>query len=54
MHDEVREAVKAADVMMGNDRDCNAWIATHRDQAPAAEGRRRGGRASRVGGSAPQ
>jgi 5-methyltetrahydrofolate--homocysteine methyltransferase len=54
MHDEVREAVKAADVMMGNDRDCNAWIATHREQAPAAEGRRRGGRASRVGGSAPQ
>jgi 5-methyltetrahydrofolate--homocysteine methyltransferase len=54
MHDEVREAVKAADVMMGNDRDCNAWIATHREQAPAAEGRRRGGRAARVGGSAPQ
>jgi 5-methyltetrahydrofolate--homocysteine methyltransferase len=54
MHDEVREAVKAADVMMGNDRDCNAWIATHREQAPAAEGQRRGGRASRVGGSAPQ
>ena len=54
MHDEVREAVKAADVMMGNDRDCNAWIATHREQAPAAEGRRRGGRAARVAGPAPQ
>jgi len=54
LDDEVREAVKAADVMMGNDRDCNAWIATHREQAPAAEGRRRGGRAARVGGSAPQ
>jgi 5-methyltetrahydrofolate--homocysteine methyltransferase len=53
LHDEVREAVKAADVMMGNDRDCNAWIATHREQAPVAEGRRRGGRAARVGGSAP-
>ena len=54
LHEEVREAVKAADVMMGNDRDCNAWIATHREQAPAAEGRRRGGRAARVGGSAPR
>jgi 5-methyltetrahydrofolate--homocysteine methyltransferase len=53
LHDEVREAVKAADVMMGNDRDCNAWIASHREQAPVAEGRRRGGRAARVGGSAP-
>jgi 5-methyltetrahydrofolate--homocysteine methyltransferase len=53
LHQEVREAVKAADVMMGNDRDCNAWIASHREQAPVAEGRRRGGRAARVGGSAP-
>jgi 5-methyltetrahydrofolate--homocysteine methyltransferase len=53
LHEEVREAVKAADVMMGNDRDCNAWIASHREQAPVAEGRRRGGRAARVGGSAP-
>jgi 5-methyltetrahydrofolate--homocysteine methyltransferase len=53
VHDEVREAVKAADVMMGNDRDCNAWIATHREQAPVAEGRRRGGRAARVGSDAP-
>jgi len=49
LHEEVREAVRAADVMMGNDRDCNAWIATHREQAPAEQGRRRGGRAGRVG-----
>ncbi|HYG70722.1 MAG TPA: dihydropteroate synthase [Actinomycetota bacterium] len=54
LHAEVREAVKAADVMMGNDRDCNAWIATHREQVPTAEGRRRGGRAARVGGAAAQ
>jgi 5-methyltetrahydrofolate--homocysteine methyltransferase len=53
LHDEVREAVRAADVMMGNDRDCNAWIASHREQAPTPEGRRRGGRAARVGGPAP-
>ncbi|MFM8943867.1 MAG: dihydropteroate synthase, partial [Actinomycetota bacterium] len=31
LHPEVREAVMAADVMMGNDRDCAAWIARHRD-----------------------
>jgi hypothetical protein len=37
---------------MGNDRDCNAWIATHREQAPVAEGRRRGGLAARVGDAA--
>ena len=49
LHEQVREAVRAADVMMGNDRDCNAWIATHREQAPAEQGRRRGGRAARVG-----
>ena len=30
LHEEVREAVAAADVMMGNDPDCTAWIATHR------------------------
>ncbi len=53
LHDEVREAVRAADVMMGNDRDCNAWIASHREQSPTAEGRRRGGRAARVGGPTP-
>src|ERR687890_538204 len=26
LHEEVRQAVMAADVMMGNDRDCAAWI----------------------------
>jgi 5-methyltetrahydrofolate--homocysteine methyltransferase len=49
LHAEVREAIAAADVMMGNDRDCTAWIAAHREQAPAGQGRRRGGRAARVG-----
>jgi 5-methyltetrahydrofolate--homocysteine methyltransferase len=53
LHEEVREAVRAADVMMGNDRDCNAWIASHREQAPADPGRRRGGRAARVGATEP-
>jgi 5-methyltetrahydrofolate--homocysteine methyltransferase len=53
LHAEIREAIAAADVMMGNDRDCTAWIATHREQAPAEQGRRRGGRAARVGERAP-
>ena len=49
LHEEVREAVRAADVMMGTDRDCQAWIANHREAPKVAEGRRRGGRAARVG-----
>jgi 5-methyltetrahydrofolate--homocysteine methyltransferase len=53
LHAEVREAIAAADVMMGNDRDCTAWIATHREQAPTEQGRRRGGRAARVGADRP-
>ena len=53
LHDEVREAVRAADVMMGNDRDCNAWIATHREQAPTAtEGRAPRAAAARRGSAA--
>lgn len=47
LHADVREAVMAADVMMGHDRDCVAWIAKHREQ-PAGSGRR-GGRATRRG-----
>ena len=43
MHPEVKNAVMAADVLAGNDRDCAAWIAEHRD--PDTVGlRRRGGR----------
>ncbi|MFZ8948260.1 MAG: dihydropteroate synthase [Ilumatobacteraceae bacterium] len=43
MHAEVKAAVMAADVLMGNDRDCAAWIRENRD--PSAEG----GRGSREG-----
>jgi 5-methyltetrahydrofolate--homocysteine methyltransferase len=44
IHDEVRGAIRAADVLAGNDRDCAAWIRANRE--PAAEGARarRGGR----------
>jgi 5-methyltetrahydrofolate--homocysteine methyltransferase len=57
LHGEVRQAVMAADVLMGNDPDCSAWIGRYREGggSAAAEGRRRGGRAARLaaGGSAP-
>jgi 5-methyltetrahydrofolate--homocysteine methyltransferase len=46
---EIREAIRAADVMTGNDGDCQAWISSHRDAPPGDGGRRRGGRAARVG-----
>jgi 5-methyltetrahydrofolate--homocysteine methyltransferase len=52
LHAEVRHAVMAADVMMGNDPDCVAWIARFRDQPVGAgtgapTGGRRGGRSAR-------
>jgi 5-methyltetrahydrofolate--homocysteine methyltransferase len=47
LHPEVKAAVMAADVLMGTDRDCAAWIRANRDpDAPAGEGAR-GGRESR-------
>jgi len=58
LHDEVRSAVMAADVLAGHDRDCASWIATNRQGATAGDGagagdgrpRRRGGRRARVEG----
>ncbi len=47
LHPEVKSAVMAADVLMGTDRDCGAWIRANRDpDAPtggrgARDGRRR-------------
>jgi 5-methyltetrahydrofolate--homocysteine methyltransferase len=57
LHDDVKKAVKAADVLAGHDQDCGAWIAAQReggdpsaaDQAGGAP-RRRGGRRARVEG----
>jgi 5-methyltetrahydrofolate--homocysteine methyltransferase len=47
MHAEVKAAVMAADVLMGTDRDCAAWIRANRDpDAPTGEGGR-GGREGR-------
>lgn len=42
LHQEVRDAVMAADVLAGHDEHCAAWIAAKRE--PAAEGEGRGGR----------
>jgi 5-methyltetrahydrofolate--homocysteine methyltransferase len=47
MHPEVKSAIMAADVLMGNDRDCYAWIKANRDPTAAGgarEGRAEGGR----------
>jgi len=41
------QAVKAADVLMGNDPHCAAWIARNGDGAVPAAAGRRGGRAAR-------
>jgi len=47
LHAEVKSAVMAADVLMGTDRDCSAWIRANRDpDAPAGQGAR-GGREGR-------
>ncbi len=44
LHEEVKRAVMAADVLAGHDQDCAAWIRANRDpNAP------QGGRASRTG-----
>ncbi len=48
LHTEVVQAVRAADVVMGNDPDCAKWLSNYRE--PPAEGaRERGGRRRRRG-----
>ena len=47
LHGEMLQAIKAADVMMGNDPHCATWIARHGDGAGQAVAGRRGGRAGR-------
>jgi 5-methyltetrahydrofolate--homocysteine methyltransferase len=50
LHGDVKQAIQAADVLMGHDPDCAAWIRVHRDPTAGAEtGGRRGGRRARVG-----
>ncbi|HSF61297.1 MAG TPA: dihydropteroate synthase [Gaiellaceae bacterium] len=48
LHAEMLQAVKAADVLMGNDAHCASWIARNGDARPdGAAGGRRGGREGR-------
>jgi 5-methyltetrahydrofolate--homocysteine methyltransferase len=47
LHTEMLQAIKAADVMMGNDGHCAAWIARNGDGDGSAASGRRGGRAAR-------
>ncbi len=47
LHPELRQAIAAADVLMGNDAHCASWIATYGDSGATAGGGRRGGRAAR-------
>ena len=44
LHDEVRTAIQAADVLAGHDTDCAAWIRAHRDPTVGADRERRGRR----------
>jgi 5-methyltetrahydrofolate--homocysteine methyltransferase len=55
LHEEVRQAVMAADVLMGHDRDCVAWIGRYREgggEPGGGRGGRRGGRAARLASTA--
>jgi 5-methyltetrahydrofolate--homocysteine methyltransferase len=47
LHEEVRRAIWAADVMNGNDEHCAAWIARNGDSGAEAQSGRRGGREAR-------
>ncbi len=48
LHEQVRQAVMAADVLMGNDPDCVTWIGRFREAPKGAPtGGRRGGREGR-------
>ncbi|MEX0753689.1 MAG: dihydropteroate synthase [Actinomycetota bacterium] len=51
LHPEIRQAVMAADVMMGNDADCIAWIRTYREPSADGGGRRERGARRRARGA---
>ena len=53
LHPELRQAIHAADVLMGNDPHCATWIARHGDNGGQAQSGRRGGRAARRTTAAP-
>ncbi len=37
---EIKDAILAADLLMGHDENCMAWIAAHREAGPSRRGRR--------------
>jgi 5-methyltetrahydrofolate--homocysteine methyltransferase len=45
LHEEIMQAVRGSDVVMGHDAECSRWIAANRD--PNAEVRERRGRRGR-------
>jgi len=47
LHSEMLLAIKAADLMMGNDAHCASWIARNGDRSGGAASGRRGGREAR-------
>ena len=51
LHEEVKQATMAADVLMGTDAHAEAWIRRYADRGGGQEsgGRRRGGRSARLG-----
>jgi 5-methyltetrahydrofolate--homocysteine methyltransferase len=55
LHEEVRQAVMASDVLMGTDAHATVWIGRYGERPAAADGggRRRGGRAARLGAGVP-
>ena len=44
MHPELVQAVKAADVLMGNDEDCTNWVGRYREKPATTDGSSRRGR----------
>ena len=44
LHDEVRTAIQAADVLSGQDANCATWIDKHRESDPSTRARRTGRR----------
>ncbi|MDP6492049.1 MAG: dihydropteroate synthase [Acidimicrobiales bacterium] len=44
LHEEVKVAIQAADVLAGHDADCATWISAHRDPSVGANRERRGRR----------
>jgi len=47
LEESIRKTILAADVMMGHDENCVAWLSAHRVEAPGEEGGRQRRRSRR-------